>query len=445
MQTLAQTFVALCTVVAWPSVVAFVVPPQSQHHHPYRPTTTTTTTTTTIVATQRGVRQQSYLPYRQQQHPNHDDSNHHDDNNQEPASSSSSSSFGSNSIQQLDIDDRLLSDFFDTVPSLQHWLYHGLSKIQSSDISWLQSSSQGHVLSVSPLSLIVELLTSLVQQPQPQPHEQHDPPAPSLPTRMKFRFELQRCFLKALSHDPLALADVLQMGQSNTHPLGYSLVALPPHSRLPLAIVPSLHCTTVLMGTLCLQQASHENTHNHNNAYWDPDVLCRQWHHCVGTPLSQLSSPPTEQDLLLVAHDVQQRVDEQLVPPPTTLTTTTSSTTNQEPLLLSPFSTTTTAAAAPSIKLHRRQYASAGSFVTWKTGTMVSMSTHEQPCLLLCLSSQLPTIHYKPPPPPPSQLSSASSSSSVRFQQPQPQPDSNNLHRRLFPPRTTIQDSGHAR
>jgi hypothetical protein len=427
MQTLAQTFVALCTLVAWPSVVAFLVPPQSHHHHPYRPTTTTT-----IVATQRSVRQQSYLHYRQQQHPNHDDSNH--DDNQEPASSSSSS-FGSNSIQQLDIDDRLLSDFFETVPSLQHWLYHGLSKIQSSDISWLQSSSQGHVLSVSPLSLIVELLTSLGQPPPQQ--QQQDPPTPSLPTRMKFRFELQRCFLKALSHDPLALADVLQMGQSNTHPLGYSLVALPPHSRLPLAIVPSLHCTTVLMGTLCLQQASHENNHN-NNVYWDPDVLCRQWHHCVGTPLSHLSSPPTEQDLLLVAHDVQQRVDEQLVPPPTT--------TNQEPLLLSPFSTTTTptttTAAAPSIKLHRRQYASAGSFVTWKTGTMVSMSTHEQPCLLLCLSSQLPTIHYKPPPPPSSQLSS---SSAVRFQQPQPQPDSNNLHRRLFPPRTTIQDSGHAR
>ena len=129
MQTLAQTFVALCTLVVWPSVVAFLVPPQSHHHHPYRPTTTTTT----LVATQRSVRRQSYLHYRQQQHPNHDDSNHHDDN-QEPASSSSSS-FGSNSIQQLDIDDRLLSEFFDTVPSLQHWLYHGLSKVQSSDIS----------------------------------------------------------------------------------------------------------------------------------------------------------------------------------------------------------------------------------------------------------------------------------------------------------------------
>ena len=427
MQTFVPTGAALALfLVASRSVLAFV--PGSHHR-----TAATTTTKTTK-------QNSSYLPYRQR--PDHDDNNNHhdDDNDHGDTSSSSSSSWKtpssskptpwSNSIQQLEMDDRLLSDLFD-VPSLQQWLYHGLSKVQSSDVSWLQSSSHGDILTVSPMSLIADLLNSLF-------HSQKrttttipiiDPP-PSLPVRMKFRFELQRCLLKALSSDPLALADVLQMGQSNTHPLGYSLLALPPHSRLPLAIVPSLHCTTVLTGNLCIQQASLDD-----DLYWDPNSLCRQWHHCVGTPLSQLASPPTQQDLAMVAQDVQQRVDEQLVPSysaETSAATTTTTTVNQEPLLLvSPFTTatTTTTPITPSIKLHRRQYASAGSFVAWKTGTMVSMSTHEQPCLVLCLSSQLPTIHYKPPPPPPSSTSPLTSSSSLRSKA------NSNLHSRLFPPR----------
>jgi len=294
-------------------------------------------------------------------------------------------------VQRLDIEDRLLTDIFDTW-EIQQWLYHRLppKKIQTSHIRWLDPKAHGDILTISPLSLISELLTSLY------PNSVNDDEdflsslssTISLPDKVRFRFEHQRCLLKSISQDNTGLADLLQHGQSNTHPLGYSIVAIPPHIKIPLSILPSFQCMTVLTGKLCIQQMSIPNIQ------WDMDSLCRQLYHCVGTPLSDMSSPPTKEDLHVVAKDLQQRVND--------LIATTSTLSQQQ----QPSSSSTTSVSnnnpnslSSMMKLHPRHYVSAGSFVGWNTGTILSLSTQEEPCLLLCLSSQLPIIHYKPPPP----------------------------------------------
>jgi hypothetical protein len=133
-----------------------------------------------------------------------------------------------------------------------------------------------------------------------------------------------------------------------------------------------------------------------------------------------MSSPPTENDLILVAQDVQQRVDDITAASASAVDATTTTTVQQQqqqqPFQHSPHRLLPERGTPPpnrSIKLQNRHYASAGSFVAWQTGTIVSVSTHEQPCLLLCLSANLPTIHYKPLPPTWSSSSSSTTNSKI--------------------------------
>lgn len=341
----------------------------------------------------RSTESSSHLDYR---HRNDD----HDDDDK--STSRSSISTTSTSIQQLDIPDTFLPEVFD-IPPIQQWLYHNLQTVQTSDMCWL--NTVGDILTLSPLSITRELLTSLLY-PSSSFSTSTSLSTP-LATRMRFRFEVQRCLLRSLLMEPIPkttdLTDVVQHGQSNTHPLGYSIMAIPPHTRLPLTILPSYQCATLLTGTLCIQQVV--------TSTWDPDTLCRQPYHCIGTPLSDLSFPPTKDDLILVAQDIQHRVDQEL-------------------MVLQQEEDEEGRKVTLRMRMHPRQYATQGSFVSWNTGTILSLSTHEQPALLLCLSSNVPTLHYKPV------SSSTSSSLHPMPTAPAPIDVSASLHARLFPKHT---------
>lgn len=192
-------------------------------------------------------------------------------------------------------------------PAIMEWL-SGLPTLERSDPAWIaspggssDSPTQGDILTIGPMSLIQEQLVSLMGfSAAPSALLQQV----SEWERTKFDFDWRESLLKGLRSQDLT--EVLQVGQSNTHPLRLQLVAVPPHTALSVHAHPGIELDIPLFGKLLVRNGV---TKAEGSPFQVPrDLLCRQPHHCIGTPLGNFSHPPSPDELGIVRADLSQRV-----------------------------------------------------------------------------------------------------------------------------------------
>lgn len=180
---------------------------------------------------------------------------------------------------------------------LLEWLY-SLSKLERSSPEWVGANMD--LVTASPALLVQEHLEHLLGfQATPSLF-------PSEWSRAKFDFDWRYRLLKLIPNEEGKGSGkhqqernyLLKHGRSNSHPLRWQLVAIPPYTDLPLHVHPAFELDIPLLGSLWERRSS---------ILLPPDSLSRQPQHSIGTPLSNFSDRPTPDELRIIAEDLSQR------------------------------------------------------------------------------------------------------------------------------------------
>lgn len=185
-----------------------------------------------------------------------------------------------------------------------------LSGVERSDPTWIDDGD--FLTTLSPSSLLQEHLESLLPL-ETLPQQQHSVSQALFPnewSRHKFDFDWRASFLKCLPTEDLT--DILEhQGKSNTHPLRFQLVAIPPETALSWHAHPAIEFNIPLLGQMWerVPLDSDDVTMQIN-----PDMLQRQWEQQLGSPLSvnKFSLHPTTDELAIISKDLSNRVNESL-------------------------------------------------------------------------------------------------------------------------------------
>jgi hypothetical protein len=157
--------------------------------------------------------------------------------------------------------------------------------LERSEPDWIGAD----ILTLSPSALLQEQLSSLC-------------PVTSLnlfqteAERAQFDFHWRTLLLKSIPS--VDLADILQSGRSNSHPLRLQLIAFPPKCELKVHVHAAVELAVPLFGEYC-QRKCH--------ILLPRDCLDRSQEHAIGTPLSNFSEKPTPQELDIIRKDLSER------------------------------------------------------------------------------------------------------------------------------------------
>lgn len=173
----------------------------------------------------------------------------------------------------------------ETKASLENWLC-SLRTLERSEPNWVGTD----ILTLSPSALLQEQLTSLCPIASLELFENHV-------QRAAFDFHWRSLLLKSL---PSAdLADILQNGRSNSHPLRLQLIAFPTNCELKVHVHAAVELAVPLYGEYCQRRSK---------LLLPRDGLHRSVEHALGTPLSNFSQQPTPQELAIIKKDLSKRV-----------------------------------------------------------------------------------------------------------------------------------------
>jgi len=192
----------------------------------------------------------------------------------------------------------ILMDYFDEMKTT----------VKCSTPHWIHTTKDG-LLTCSPAEIIEKQINEVVFG-STTPMLVEDTPLIQFtePQRTKFDFDWRYAFMRMVSsnqNNPDEYSWMLKRGESNSHPLRFQLIYIPPFTSLTKHIHASFEFNVPLLGALyerrgeCLENGE---------GMVPAEMLQRNFEHTIGSPLNELSEVPTWDDLKLISGYLSERV-----------------------------------------------------------------------------------------------------------------------------------------